>query len=62
MIKEIFKATKKGYACGLTITGELFLGYISSAGDIVEADYFKNTEENRKKLIDDWDFYRYGER
>lgn len=44
IVKEIFKMNKRtGFGYGLTICGELFLGYANSHFGL---EFFKDTEEN----------------
>ena len=49
IVKEIYKVKKRtGYACGVTITGDLFIGYINQPHGL---EFFKMTDENKAFVI-----------
>ena len=49
LTEEVFK-NKKGYMFGRTSTGDLFIGYEWNP------EFYKDTEENREKLLKEWEF------
>lgn len=49
LTEEVFK-NKKGYMFGRTSAGDLFIGYEWNP------EFYKDTEENREKLLKEWEF------
>ena len=49
LTEEVWKS-KNGYMLGRTSAGDLFIGYEHAP------EFYKDTEENRKRLMDEWNF------
>lgn len=49
LTEEVFK-NKHGYMFGKTSAGDLFIGYEWNP------EFYKDTEENRKRLLAEWEF------
>lgn len=55
MIKKIFRQDREGWACGLTICNEIFVGTITSGGSLGHIDMIlPATWENRFKAEEYW--------
>lgn len=56
LIKEVLGMNKRtGYAYGVTVTGELFLGYINTPFGL---EFYKDTDENRSFVEEQFNFYK----
>lgn len=49
LTEEVWKS-KKGYMCGRTSAGDLFIGYEW------DMEFYKDTPENREMILKEWEF------
>lgn len=56
IIKEVYAMNKRtGYAYGMTVTNELFLGYVNQP---LSMEFYKDTDENRRFIKSQYEFNR----
>lgn len=58
MFKEIIEQNDSGYAYGITVFNELFIGNIRNGIAGRGIDFYKNTEENLKMVREQYELYK----
>lgn len=60
-IRKVFRKDREGWAYGLYITGDLFVGHLASGGGLNgEVWWYQDTPENRKKAEEDWKAFSFA--
>lgn len=60
MIVTIYRKDREGWAFGKTECGDLFVGTVEGFGALADAEFAKDTPDNRERLERNWETFSFA--